>query len=138
MAESKPAGYSGTPLGKKLGLKPEFRIALQAAPRGFRATLGKLPPGAKFVRGSGKLDVVLLFAKERAPLRQEFARWSKRIEPAGVLWVGWPKKSSGIASDLDFSIVQRTGLDAGLVDTKICAIDETWSGLKFVRRLKDR
>ncbi len=141
-AKKKPtgsAGYSGTPLPKKLGLKEGFRIALHGSPPNFRRVLGSLPPGAKIVATRGQpVDFVLLFARDLAELRKEFPRWTRHLTPAGMIWTAWPKKSSGVATDLGFAVVQKTGLAAGLVDIKVCAIDEIWSGLKFVRRLKDR
>ena len=84
------------------------------------------------------LDFAMLFTKSRVELAREFARIAKLLAPAGMLWVSWPKKSSGVASDLDESLVRGIGLDAGLVDVKVCAVTEVWSGLKFVRRVKDR
>jgi hypothetical protein len=133
------AGYSTRPLVEKLGLKPSHRFALPGAPAGFAAALEPLPPGARVVTaGRSQLDFVLLFASDSATLGAGFTRWAARLTPAGMLWVAWPKKTSGVATDLDGNLVRKIGLGAGLVDIKVCAVDEVWSGLKFVRRLKDR
>lgn len=133
------AGYSETPLARKLGVKEGARLHFPGSPPQFLRDLGDLPAGA-VVRSAAKapLDLVVLFARSRGELVREFGRLAKALAPAGMLWVAWPKKASGVPTDLDFASVQRVGLDAGLVDTKICAIDEIWSGLKFVIRLKDR
>jgi hypothetical protein len=128
------AGYSGTPLPKKLGVKAGSAIALIDAPAGFEGTLGELPDGAFARRGNrGRRDITIWFTTSAAELR-------RRIEPIaravgeGTLWVAWPKGSSAIATDLRESAVQHAGLDAGLVDSKVCAIDDDWSGLRFTRR----
>ena len=133
------AGYSGTPLPKKLGIKEQSRIAFVNAPKGFQSYLGPLPPSAEVVtRLTRPLDIVLLFVTSERELARDFAKLAQKLATNGMIWIAWPKKSSGVATDLSFERVQRIGLDAGLVDVKICAIDETWSGLKFVIRLKDR
>ena len=133
------AGYSGTPLPKKLGIKDGSRLAFINAPKDFEAYLGPLPSGVEIVKRLTKpLDLVLLFVTAERTLARDFAKLSEKLASNGMIWVAWPKKSSGVATDLSFERVQRIGLDAGLVDVKICAIDETWSGLKFVFRLKDR
>ena len=133
------SGYSGTPLPKKLGIREGSRVAVVSAPDGFDDVLGALPTGAE-VRTSarGRLDVVVFFVTRRAELARRFPSFVRALEPAGGLWVAWPKKTSGVATDLAFEAVQEVGLDAGLVDNKVCAIDATWSGLRFVRRLADR
>jgi hypothetical protein len=133
-----PAGYSGTLLAKKLGIGPGGRVALLAAPAGFEGQLEGLPPDARIGRRLGEQhDVIVLFLKRAAELArlQECAR---ALEPSGGLWIAWPKQSSGVATDVDFDRVQKAGLALGLVDNKVCAIDETWSGLRFVVRLADR
>lgn len=133
------AGYSGTPLPKKLGLKEGSRIALVNAPKDFARALGELPQNAQIVtRVTKPLDIVLLFVLNERALLRDFDKLAKKLASNGMIWVAWPKKSSGVATDLSFERVQRIGLDAGLVDVKICAVDEVWSGLKFVFRLKDR
>ena len=133
------AGYSGTPLPKKLCIREGARVALVNAPADFEAVLGALPAGAEFVPPSRKgLDVVLLFARSRAELARRFETLAARVVPDGSLWVAWPKKASGVVTDLGEPYVRQHGLDVGLVDVKVCAVDETWSGLRFVYRLKDR
>ena len=133
------AGYSGTPLVKKLGIKEGSRVALVNAPKDFQATLEELPDNVKFMKSVTKsLDLILFFVSSEQVLAKDFAKLAARLASNGMIWIAWPKKSSGVATDLVFDRVQRIGLDAGLVDVKICAIDETWSGLKFVIRLKDR
>ena len=133
------AGYSGTPLMKKLGVKEGFSVGLVNAPKTFRTDLGRLPAKAKIVASlKGPLDLVVLFAESATGLDSRFAILSEKLNPNGSLWLAWPKKSSGVLTDLSFDVVQRIGLDCGLVDVKICAIDETWSALKFVYRVKDR
>jgi hypothetical protein len=133
------AGYSGKPLPRKLGVKAGHRIALRHAPPGFASGLGPLPEGVELVDLAGSpLDLVLLFCSRAAVLAADFARAAASLSDAGMLWVAWPKRASGVATDLTGDRVREHGLAAGLVDVKVCAIDETWSGLKFVRRLKDR
>jgi len=133
------AGYSGTPLPKKLCIREGARVALVGAPQGFESVLGELPAGAGVVSPSRKgLDVVLLFARSRAELVRRFESLAARIAPDGSLWVAWPKKASGVETDLAEGYVRQHGLDVGLVDVKVCAVNETWSGLRFVYRLKDR
>ena len=130
-------GYSGTPLIDKLGIKTEARLKFVSEPKEFRALLGGLPEGSRFA-SSGSLDFALLFVKAKSELEKRFAALRDRLEPGGMLWVAWPKKTSGVETDLTEGVVREFGLASGLVDVKVCAIDETWSGLKFVRRLKDR
>jgi hypothetical protein len=132
------AGYSGTPLVKKLGIKPGFNIAFVNAPSGFANEL-ELPEDVTINSRSGKpLDFAQVFVKSEKELKAKFSEYAKRLNPSGMLWVSWPKKSSGVATDLSEGIVRAIGLAAGLVDVKICAVDEVWSGLKFVFRLRDR
>jgi hypothetical protein len=133
------AGYSGTPLPKKLGIKEGSRIALVNAPKNFESELGELPDNVQFIKGAGKsLDIILFFVLNERALVRDFSKLAGRLTANGMLWIAWPKKSSGVVTDLTEQRVQRIGLDAGLIDVKVCAIDETWSGLKFVYRLKDR
>jgi hypothetical protein len=133
------AGYSGTPLVQKLGIKPDHAVGLAGAPAGFLDYLGPLPGGATVVHDAkARLDVALLFVTAAAELARQFPRLAKRLNPAGGLWVAWPKKASGVATDLTEDVVRRIGLDVGLVDNKVCAIDDVWSGLRFVIRLQDR
>jgi hypothetical protein len=132
-------GYSGTPLPKKLGIKDGFRVRMIEAPSDVLAELKSALAACEVVRdGKAPLDFVMIFTKSSAELVKEFKRAARLLAPAGMLWVSWPKKSSGVASDLDENIVRDIGLDAGLVDVKVCAVTDIWSGLKFVRRLKDR
>jgi hypothetical protein len=133
------AGYSETPLAKKLGIKENSQIAMVGAPNNFHEELGGLPAGAAIVPQTRKpLDLILLFVTRKADLLKQFTVLAQRLPAAGILWVAWPKKASGVATDLNFDVVQKHGLSEGLVDTKICAVNEVWSGLKFVYRLKDR
>jgi len=130
-----PAGYSGTPLPKKLGIKPNCRLALVNAPDDFAQALGELPPGVvPRAMGRGTYDVVVLFAASGKELARRLAAARPRLDPAGGLWVAWPKKTSGIPTDVTETEVRGRGLDAGLVDNKVCAIDEKWSGLRLVIR----
>ena len=130
--------YSGTPLYKKLGIKEGARIVTSGAPTGFDKILGKLPPGARLATRGSNIDVALVFATKGADLTKRFATAKKNLEPDGRLWVAYPKKSSKLTTDLTFESVQELGLDSGLVDNKSCAIDDDWSGVQFVYRLKDR
>ena len=132
-------GYSGTPLPKKLGLKPGLRVQLTDAPPEVCSEL-KSELGACEIVSDGKLplDFAMFFTKSKSALAKEFKRITKLLAPAGIFWVSWPKKSSGVATDLNENLVRDIGLAAGLVDVKVCAVTEVWSGLKFVRRVKDR
>ena len=130
-------GYSGTPLVQKLGIKPGSHIQFVAAPAQLPALLGPLPDGAA-VSTRSKLDFALMFATKLSELMRSFPKLRDRLEANGMLWVSWPKKASGVPTDLTENVVRDFGLAAGLVDVKVCAIDDTWSGLKFVRRLSDR
>jgi hypothetical protein len=124
--------YSSIPLPKKLGIQAGSRVALRKAPEGLADRLGVVS------RQRGELDVAVLFATRQDELTRAFAPLVRRLAPAGGLWVAWPKKASGVETDLTFDEVQKTGLDAGLVDNKSCAIDDTWQALRFVIRLRDR
>jgi hypothetical protein len=132
-------GYSGTPLPKKLGIKAGFRVWLVDAPDEVRAELITALAGCENLNSrKAPLDFAMVFTKSKAKLEKDFTRVSKLLAPAGMLWVSWPKKSSGVATDLNENIVRDIGLAAELVDVKVCAVTEIWSGLKFVRRVKDR
>ena len=131
------AGYSGTPLPKKLGIKENFRVALVEMPADVRAELEDALAECKIVR-DGPLDFAMLFVQSQAELKQKFSKIAKQLAPAGILWVSWPKKSSGVATNLNENDVRKIGLDVGLVDVKVCAVNDVWSGLKFVIRVKDR
>ena len=133
------AGYSGKPLVQKLGIKTEMRIAIVNAPRGYGRVLGKLPSRVtRKASAVGPLDFVQFFTTERRELERRFAALAGALAPAGMLWISWPKKASGVATDLTEDGIRAIGLAHGLVDVKVAAVDEVWSGLKFVRRLKDR
>lgn len=131
-------GYSGTPLPNKLGIKAGFRVRLGDAPAEVRAELREALSECTVVTDGQALDFTMIFSNSRAELTKEFPRMEKLLAPTGMLWVSWPKKSSGVASDLNENVVRSIGLDSGLVDVKVCAVTEIWSGLKFVRRVKDR
>ena len=135
------AGYSKTPLAGKLGIKPGHAVVLLEAPTGFARLLEPLPDDVTMLTAAAApdtYDIILLFVTSQAALKRGFAKAAARLKPAGGLWVAWPKKASGVATDLTENDVREVGLDAGLVDNKVCAIDETWSGLRFVIRLRDR
>jgi hypothetical protein len=130
---------SGTPLVAKLGIKPDSRLGLISAPADFERVLGELPPGVALRRRAmGSLDVIVAFCVRRAELEQRLPRLRGALTPAGGLWIAWPKRISGVPTDLSDGVVREMGLAAGLVDNKVCAIDTTWSGLRFVFRLRDR
>jgi hypothetical protein len=131
------APYEGTPLPKKLGIKPGLAIALSGAPEGFENSLGMLPKGATLRRQvRGKSDLIVWFANSRRDLERRIERMGAAIADGGSLWIAWPKRASGVPSDLTQKDVRAVGLASGLVDYKVCSIDDTWSGLRFARRKK--
>ena len=133
------AGYSGTPLPKKLGVKEGARVAWLGAPSHFDALVAPLPDGVTVSRRLGRgLDLLVQFATSRAELRARLPKLKDAIFPDGVAWVSWPKKSSGVATDITEDTIREDALPLGLVDVKVAAVDETWSALKFVRRWRDR
>jgi hypothetical protein len=132
------AGYSGTPLPQKLGIKDKFRVALVGMPADVKKELRAALAGCSLVKDAGTVDFAMVFASKQAALRSEFRRLAEQLAPAGMLWVSWPKKVSGVATDMNENDVRRVGLEAGLVDVKVCAVSDVWSGLKFVRRVEDR
>jgi hypothetical protein len=133
------AGYSGKPLSQKLGIKPGFRIFADNAPKPYRDIVGALPDGVKiFANAAAPLDMVHLFATEAAGLGGKLKRLRAGIAPDGMIWVSWPKKASGVASDLSDVAVRDIALPLGLIDVKVCAVDETWPGLKFVIPIAER
>lgn len=133
------AGYSATPLPVKLGIKTGYRVLLRNAPSGFTESLTPLPERTQLMeKARHPVDVIVLFARQQTEIRAALPTAIGRLKRDGGLWIAWPKKSSGITTDLRFDTVQRTGLKAGLVDNKVCAIDEIWSGLRFVYRREDR
>ena len=139
MRKSAPSGYSGTPLPQKLGIKAGHRVAYLNAPHDFGELMWHMPDDVTVTRrASGTADVLVLFATRAADLRKRFGAAKRALATDGGLWIAYPKKTSGVATDVDFGVAQRLGLGAGLVDNKSCAIDETWSALRFVYRLADR
>jgi hypothetical protein len=132
------AGYSGKPLVQKLGIKDGWAIAILNAPQGYERTL-KLPGKVwRKASAAGALDFVQFFTSEKRELERRFAALARALAPAGMLWISWPKKASGVATDLTEDVIRVIGLAHGLVDVKVAAVDDVWSGLKFVRRIKDR
>jgi hypothetical protein len=128
------AGYSGTPLPRKLGIKPGFTVGLIGAPKDFERTLGQLPEGVTLRRPArGRCDLLIWFPASRRDLERRVEKMGAAIGRGGI-WIAWPKQASGVETDLTQTEVRRAGLDHGLVDYKICAIDATWSGLKFAKR----
>jgi hypothetical protein len=133
------AGYSRRTLVEKLGIKPRTRIAIVNPPRGYRATLGKLPAEVSVAaRARGVLPFIQFFTRTRAVLEVRFPALVRALARDGALWISWPKKASGVSTDVTEDVVRAIALGAGLVDVKVAAVDEVWSGLKLVRRLKDR
>ena len=133
------AGYSGTPLPKKLGIKDGHTVATLNEPDGFGTTLGLLPPGASVVHDlRGHRDVVVAFFTERAVFQKRLAAMTKAIFPDGGLWIAWPKKASKMTTDITEDVVRAVALPTGLVDNKVCAIDDVWSGLRLVVRVENR
>jgi hypothetical protein len=134
------SGYSGTPLPRKLGIKPGHRVLLLGAPEGFAEdTLGELAEGVKVgTRASGVADVIVAFHLRRAELAKRMPVLRERMDPAAGLWIAWPKRASKVETDLTEDVVRELALANTLVDNKVCAIDATWSGLRLVIRLKDR
>ncbi len=134
------AGYSGTPLPRKLGIKPGQRVLILGAPEGFEAdTLGPLPDGVRVARrASGQADMIVSFHTRRADLARRMPALRERMLPAAGLWIAWPKRASGVETDLTEDVVRELAYANALVDTKVCAIDEVWSGLRLVIRLRDR
>lgn len=134
----KTAGYSGTPLHKKLGIKAGQKVWFSGAPDGYGAELSKAGSYERAKTLKKDLDLLHLFTESKSALNREMPKLRDSMKPNAALWISWPKKSSGVKTDLDENVVRDIGLKAGLVDIKVCAVDEVWSGLKFVFRLKDR
>jgi hypothetical protein len=133
------AGYSGTPLAKKLGIKEGHRLAFHSAPAGFAALLGELPAGAVVrSRARGPLDVIVFFTRSRAELERRLPALRRAMDPAAGLWIAWPKRTSGVKTDMTEDVARELGYANRLVDNKVCAIDQTWSGLRLVIRREDR
>ena|SRR5437879_5336981 len=134
-----PAGYSKRPLIDKLGIKSGFNVAILNAPSNYKDTLGPLPPKVAMKKQLTKdLDFIQFFTKEKSELESQFPKLKKHLSQNGTIWISWPKGASKIKTDVNENIAREIGLDNGLVDVKVCAVDEIWSGLKFVYRLKDR
>ena len=133
------AGYSGKPLVQKLGIKDGWAIAILNAPRGYDRLLGKLPQEVtRRPTVTGTLDFVQFFTDSKRELERRFPALERALAPAGMLWISWPKRASGVATDLTEDVIRAIGLAHGLVDVKVAAVDEVWSGLKSVRRVQDR
>jgi hypothetical protein len=133
------AGYSGKPLTQKLGIKSGFRIFVAGLSGAYRDIVGELPDGVTITKvAKAPLNMVHVFATEAAGLAGKLRSYRDAIAPDGMVWVSWPKKASGVATDLSDVVVRDTALPLGLVDVKVCAVDETWSGLKFVIRTSER
>lgn len=133
------AGYSGTPLVQKIGIKAGHRVVFRNHPASFMRDLGRLPDGVTHGdRLAGKANVVVFFTDKLTDLEHDFSALARTMESDGMLWIAWPKRASGLPTDLTEDVVRRVALERGLVDVKVCAIDDIWSGLKLVIRLKDR
>ena len=133
------AGYSKTPLVRKLGIKPGFKIHFSNPPDNLQSLLGELPDKTTtIVELNGLVDYIHIFTKSKDELQTQFPILKAGLAQNGLLWISWPKKASKVTTDLNENIVRDIGLQNGLVDIKVCAVDEIWSGLKFVYRLKDR
>ena len=138
-AQRPTAGYSGTPLARKLGIKPDTTVALIDEPDDLRDLLAPVPDGVTFRTDlRAKPHIVVAFFTERSRLRSRLPALARAIYPDGGLWLAWPKKTSGVATDLDGNEIRQLGLDAGVVDIKVAAIDETWSGHRFAHRRENR
>ena len=132
------AGYSGTPLIRKLGIKEGMRLSVLNAPIEFWAEIGKVPEVEAIGKPAKDMDFILYFVDNKKDLKREFKKLAKTIRKDAMIWISWPKKASKVTTDLDEGVVREIGLAAGLVDVKVAAITSTWSGLKFVYRTKDR
>jgi hypothetical protein len=131
-------GYSGTPLPRKLGLKPGMRVLAWNAPPHFRALLSDAPADLAWLARLAAFDCAVAFATSVSELRAIFTKLEPKLSQDGMIWIAWPKKTAAVKTEIDENLVRDTGLAAGLVDIKVCAIDAAWSGLKFVRRVRDR
>jgi len=138
--DNRPAGYSGTPLPRKLGIKPGHRVVLLHAPDGFEAeTLQPMPEDVRVRRSArGPADVIVSFHTSRADLAERMPALRALMDPAAGLWISWPKRAAKLDTDLTEDVVRELALANRLVDNKVCAIDDTWSGLRLVIRLVDR
>lgn len=133
-----PAGYSGTPLAKKLGYKPDFRVYTDGAPDNYRELLEPLPDDVAFVsKPANDLDLIHIFTDSKKALEAKLKTYVNRIKPGGAIWVSWPKKASKVPTDITEDVI-RAVMGKTLVDVKVCAVDDVWSGLKLVIRVEDR
>ena len=133
------AGYSGTPLPQKLGLKPNEQVVLINAPKNYADLLGEIPSGIDFSeRMKAGVRFVHLFATKRSELQKKLVTFRRQLAEDGTLWVSWPKKSAGVPTDVTEDVIRAVALPLGFVDIKVCAVDETWSGLKLVVRRTNR
>ena len=133
------AGYSGTPLAKKLGIKPGFKLYVKNAPQNYKDLIAPIPDKVKIVRRlTNELDLIHFFTKSQAELRGNIELLMQRIKQDGMIWISWPKKSSNVSSDMTEDAIREIILPLGLVDVKVCAVDEIWSGLKLVIRKENR
>ena len=134
-----PAGSSSKPLAEKLGIKPGFAVVVIRPPPDYARLLGRIPERVRILdRLDGRVDMIHAFVRTRADLAARFLSWKNALPPDGSLWVSWPKRAAGVPTDLTEDVVRAIALAKGLVDVKVCAVDETWSGLKLVYRTKDR
>jgi Protein of unknown function (DUF3052) len=133
------AGYSGTPLAQKLGIKPGLRLLVINEPQNYRRSVGKLPEGSHFIKRSGDpLEFVHLFTVSRDELERQLNLLRTKVSDTGMIWVSWPKKSAGLPTEVNENTIREVALPLGLVDTKVCAVNEIWSGLKLMVRRQNR
>jgi hypothetical protein len=134
-----PAGYSGTPLAKKLGIKAGGRLFVSGAPKNYLQLLAPLPEGVTFAASlSATTEVAHIFTRQRAELEKALRAWRTELKPDGAVWVSWPKKAAGVATDITENVIRDVALPLGFVDIKVCAVDDMWSGLKLVIRKENR
>ncbi len=132
-------GYSGTPLAKKLGIKPGCKLFLSRAPKNYLQLVAPLPAGVTLApRLTRTTDIVHLFTTERATLSKALSSFLKTLRPDAMIWVSWPKKASKVPTDITEDVIRAVALPLGLVDIKVCAVDDVWSGLKLVIRKENR
>jgi hypothetical protein len=132
-------GSSDKPLAEKLGIKAGYKVLVVSGPKNYRSLIEPIPAGVDLRRSErGRFDVIHVFSTKASALEADLRRLARIMPDDGMIWASWPKKSSGVPTDLNDSVVRRLALKIGLVDVKVCAIDQTWSGLKLVRRVTDR
>lgn len=133
------AGYSGTPLAKKLGIKPGTKFYADNSPADYLQLLAPLPEGAELItKLAGTIDMIHLFSKQASEVARKLKTYRRRIKEDGMIWVSWPKKAAKVPTDVTEDVIRELALPLGLVDTKVCAVDEVWSGLKLVIRVANR